>query len=210
MPVGTQYWKYQNGNWINCTSLLGDDDGDNVLTLELCDGGLGDADGVANGTIVDPGGPLIPMPPAPSKPGVSPTMPRSLNPPQMALQYLSVNPKQTSAGQPVTITTNVVNTGDESGNYNVTLKINGKVEQTRTVSVGPQSTQPVKFVITKNQPATYTIDIGGQRGNFVILGPGSSATGTAMSSGLIVIIILSLLVLATALVLMLIFRRATR
>ncbi|HIE17170.1 MAG TPA: hypothetical protein EYP71_03140 [Dehalococcoidia bacterium] len=41
MPVGTQYWKCQDGTWIDCTSLLGDNDGDNVLTLRLCDGGLG-------------------------------------------------------------------------------------------------------------------------------------------------------------------------
>ncbi len=56
-PVGTQYWKCQGGVWVDCTSLLGDDDDDNVLTLTLTDGGLGDADGIANGTIVDPGGP---------------------------------------------------------------------------------------------------------------------------------------------------------
>ena len=59
-PVGTQYWKCQGGTWINCTTLLGDDNGDDVLTLTLTDGGLGDADGAANGTIVDPGGPGTP------------------------------------------------------------------------------------------------------------------------------------------------------
>jgi len=61
MPVGTQYWKYHEPEgWINVTSLLGDNDGDNVLTLTLTDGGLGDDDGAANGTIVDQGGPAIP------------------------------------------------------------------------------------------------------------------------------------------------------
>lgn len=59
-PTGVQYWKCQNGAWINVTSLLGDNDGDIVLTLTLTDGGLGDADGQANGTIVDPGGVAIP------------------------------------------------------------------------------------------------------------------------------------------------------
>ena len=34
-----------------------DDDGDNVLTLTLTDGGLGDDDGLPNGEIVDLGGP---------------------------------------------------------------------------------------------------------------------------------------------------------
>jgi hypothetical protein len=61
MPMGTQYWKYQvPAGWIDATPLLGDNDGDNVLTLTLTDGGLGDADGIANGIIVEPGGPGIP------------------------------------------------------------------------------------------------------------------------------------------------------
>jgi hypothetical protein len=42
--------------WTDRISLLGDDDGDEILTLTLTDGGAGDADGVANGEIVDPGG----------------------------------------------------------------------------------------------------------------------------------------------------------
>ena len=36
---------------------MGDNDGDNVITIELTDGGLGDDDLTANGTIVDDGGP---------------------------------------------------------------------------------------------------------------------------------------------------------
>jgi hypothetical protein len=56
-PVGTQYWKYHvPEGWINVSSLLGDNDGDNVLTLTLTDGGLGDDDGTANGLIDDQGG----------------------------------------------------------------------------------------------------------------------------------------------------------
>ncbi|UCH50774.1 MAG: right-handed parallel beta-helix repeat-containing protein, partial [Chloroflexota bacterium] len=74
----------------------------------------------------------------PSGPGVSPTMPgwqRQLKPANLSTQILSVNPQQTFAGQPVTITTNVVNIGDEAGNLNIALKINGQVQETRMVSV---------------------------------------------------------------------------
>jgi hypothetical protein len=64
LPVGTRYWKYHEPEgWIDVTSLLGDDDGDNVLTLTLTDGGLGDDDGVQNGVIVDQGAPGFPVPP---------------------------------------------------------------------------------------------------------------------------------------------------
>ncbi len=61
MPPTTLYWKYHvPEGWIDVTSLLGDNDGDNILTLTLTDGGLGDDDGTANGVIVDQGGPGVP------------------------------------------------------------------------------------------------------------------------------------------------------
>jgi hypothetical protein len=61
VPAASQYFKYYGGSWVNVTSLVGDNDGDNLITLTLTDGGPGDADGVANGTIVDPGMPAIPV-----------------------------------------------------------------------------------------------------------------------------------------------------
>jgi hypothetical protein len=200
-PTNIQYWKCINGQWVDCTSLLGSIDGDNVLTLTITDGGLGDRDGQANGEISDPGGPARAVP-TQAGPGVSPTIPRPLNPPQMSLQYLSVNPQQTTANQPVTITTNVVNTGDEAGNINITLTINGQVEQSRMVSVGPQGTQPIEFTVTKAQPGTYNVNILDKSGSFTILGSGGT-TGAPVNSGLIVILIIGVLVLATVLVLVL-------
>ena len=202
VPAGTQYWKCQNGIWIDCTSLVGDNDGDNVLTLTLTDGGLGDADGVANGTIVDPGGPAVAASSLPAGPRSSPTIPRPLNPAQMSLQYLSITPQQTSAGQPVTITTNVVNTGDEAGNYNVALKINGQLEQSRMVGVGPQGTQPVKFTVIKDQPGTYNVDILGKSGSFTILGAGSSGTTGSKTGGMIALALIGVLIIASLVVLL--------
>ena len=54
LPVGSELWKYQGG-WFQYP--FGSDDGDNVITIALTDGAVGDADGVANGEIVDPAGP---------------------------------------------------------------------------------------------------------------------------------------------------------
>jgi uncharacterized repeat protein (TIGR01451 family) len=116
-------------------------------------------------------------PPASTSPGMS-------GPSQIQLQYLSVHPQQTVAGQPVTITTNVVNTGYEAGSYNVILTINGEVEESRMVSVGPQGTQPVKFTITKAQPGTYTVSIGDQKSSFIVAGAGSSPSA-GMGEGIL-------------------------
>jgi len=61
LPVGGQFWKEVNGSWIQLP--IGSDDGDNIITITLTDGGLGDGDGIINGEISDPGGPAINQPP---------------------------------------------------------------------------------------------------------------------------------------------------
>ncbi|MDX8411981.1 MAG: choice-of-anchor U domain-containing protein [Mariprofundaceae bacterium] len=56
IPAGAPYHKWDvNNGWF--TIPVGSNDGDNVITITLTDGGAGDADGIANGQIVDPGGP---------------------------------------------------------------------------------------------------------------------------------------------------------
>jgi len=67
VPVGTQYWKYgpTPGNLVDhwYQIPIGDDDGDDVIAVPLVDGGLGDdIVTVADGKIVDQGGPGSPSP----------------------------------------------------------------------------------------------------------------------------------------------------
>jgi hypothetical protein len=64
-PVGTQYWKYgptptdPTDHWYQLP--IGDDDGDNVITITLTDNGLGDDILTGqDGEIVDQGGPGTP------------------------------------------------------------------------------------------------------------------------------------------------------
>jgi len=75
-PVGTVWLKLVGGAWAALP--VGDDDGDRVITLTLTDGGQGDADGVADGVITDPGGPAIPQqepaPPPPTHPPAAPSL----------------------------------------------------------------------------------------------------------------------------------------
>ena len=62
VPAGSAYWKYSEAKgWVNVTNLVGSNDGDNILTLTLTDGGAGDMDGLQNGSISDPGGPVSPV-----------------------------------------------------------------------------------------------------------------------------------------------------
>jgi len=151
-----------------------------------------------------PGVPPPPPPPPPPALRVSPSPPH-LPPADLRLNNISVSPDQTQAGQPVTVLANVVNNGTSSGSYNVALRINGKVEQQRTVEVSPGTAYPVKFTVTKTQPGTYNVAIEGRRASFTVIG-GDSASAPA-SGGLIALIVIAVLILATAVVLMIAFRR---
>jgi len=148
-------------------------------------------------------------PPTEENPRASSSVPtpRELTPAQMSLQSMNINPQQASANEPVLIATNVVNTGDDAGTLNVTLKINGQIEQSRMVSVGPQDNEPVNFIVTKAQPGTYTVDVLSRQGSFTVVGEETSRTPA--SSGLIAFLVIAVLVLTTVVVLTLSFRRTT-
>ncbi|MFZ3168600.1 MAG: choice-of-anchor U domain-containing protein [Candidatus Methanoperedens sp.] len=56
IPTYAQYWKYSSTEgWYQIP--IGSNDGDNIIIIQLQDGGLGDDDGIANGIIIDAGGP---------------------------------------------------------------------------------------------------------------------------------------------------------
>jgi hypothetical protein len=58
LSLDAKYYKCQNGMIVDCSSLVSRPNL-NTLILTIRDGGLGDSDGRANGTIVDPGGPAM-------------------------------------------------------------------------------------------------------------------------------------------------------
>jgi hypothetical protein len=78
VPATAQYWKYgptpgnSDPHWY--VIEMGDNDGDNVVTITLVDGGLGDDDLTADGVIIDQGGPGWP-PPSGGGGGGVPTFP---------------------------------------------------------------------------------------------------------------------------------------
>jgi parallel beta-helix repeat protein len=140
-----------------------------------------------------------------SSPGVSPQ--NRQVPPSFSTQYMNIYPLQAQVNQPVTITTNVVNSGQETGNYDVVLKVNGKPEQTKMVSVGPGATYPVNFTVAMSRPGTYTVNIENQQGSFMVLDDGKAA-GTSVNTGWIAILVLGALAIVIAVFLIRALRRS--
>jgi len=127
----------------------------------------------------------------------------TISTPNLNVTYLNVNPGQAKANQPITISANVVNRGDMSGSTRVALKINGKVEQTELVTVGPGGSRPVKFTVTKAEPGTYTVIMGSQRASFLVVEDSAKSNvpfdGNAipiMSFSALTVVIIGILILA--------------
>jgi len=168
-PANLQFWKYINGAWVDCSSLLsGVADGNNTVFVTITDGGLGDQDGLANGVIVDPCAfvyPSIPMmfyqqSHGASMPAVTtPQAPVSL--PSVIVQSASLSANTVSPGSPVTVTADITNKSTVNGIKKVTLYVNGQVESTQGITVNSGGSSKLTFSVSRNEPGTYSIYVDG-------------------------------------------------
>lgn len=108
----------------------------------------------------------------------------------------SVQPGQVTAGQPVTIMANVRNSGDRNGKYAASLIINGQVETTKEFYVPGNGAVPVEFTVVKDKPGTYTVDIGGQKAYFTVVGNATKGMSSTSTIACTVLGLLALLAIA--------------
>jgi hypothetical protein len=99
-------------------------------------------------------------------------------PPAFTLSELTVSPVEAEAGEEVTISVLVVNSGDLTGGYVVTLRIDNEVVATREITLAGGGSELVSFGILRDA-GTYQFEINGVTGSFVVreaalpeLGPG--------------------------------------
>jgi hypothetical protein len=176
IPAGSMYWKCDNDTceWIDVTDLLGDNDGDNVLTLTLTDGGDGDMDGVWDGEIHDPGGVVLAVEEEPEDKETAVERKRQETPPEpadMNTSYLALGTYQALPGQGIQVSVNVCNSGEVKGSQSVVLSVNGVAEQAQSVAVSGGSCKTVVFTVAKVVPGTYDIDVNGQHAQLTVVAP---------------------------------------
>ncbi len=97
-----------------------------------------------------------PAPPAPSAPAA------------FTVSALSISPIEVDTGDTVTISILVTNTGDLTGSYEVTLKIDNKVVATKGVTLAGGASQKVIFTTSKDIDGTYVLNVNGLRGTFTV------------------------------------------
>lgn len=171
LPLGTKYYKCINGNMVDCSSLVTRID-TNTLQLALTDGGLGDADGVANGTIIDPGGPAFPfsaMPQSSSSQMPAPSAQKPVSLSNITIKSASLSAAKVIPGTPVTVTASVANTGTGNGTSVIKVYVNGAEEAQQGVTVNSGSATQVSFNVSRSEPGTYTVYVGGTNaGSFTV------------------------------------------
>lgn len=81
----------------------------------------------------------------------------------------TISPAEVNAGESVTISTVVTNTGGLAGSYKVTLKIDNVVVDTKDVTLAGGASQKVTFTTVQDVAAVYHVQVDGQSGEFTVM-----------------------------------------
>ena len=103
---------------------------------------------------------------APSSPSVPPP-PVSI--PSVSVQSATLSTQRVTPGSPVTVTAIVTNKGTVNGTARITVYINGQEEASQGVAVSSGNSVPVTCTVSRNEPGSYTVYVGGvNAGSFVV------------------------------------------
>jgi len=89
-------------------------------------------------------------------------------PAHFELHNLDIKPNPVRVGESITISAQLVNTGGLSGEYTLTLNVEGLPETSQTIQLTPGQSQEVSFSLTPDKPGSYQIEIGDLWGNLVV------------------------------------------
>jgi hypothetical protein len=171
-----------------------------------------------NGIIVDPGGVAIPATPTPTPTPVNPligtgaptshgssvagtaitTQPMQL--PNIQIQSAAISASKVTPGTPVTIIADIANRGTVNGTMRIKLYVNGEEDASQGVTVESGGSRPVYFTVSRNEPGTYAVYVGGtQAGSFTV--------DDAIDSNMILFISCSLIAISLILGIVYVLRR---
>jgi len=90
--------------------------------------------------------------------------------------HLTVLPREVEPDEKVTIGVKVTNTGDLSGSYEVTLKIDGVAVATEDVTLAGGTSGTVTFTTSKDTAGTYNVNVNGLSSTFTVAAPPAPPT----------------------------------
>ncbi|MGA2158242.1 MAG: choice-of-anchor U domain-containing protein [Dehalococcoidia bacterium] len=161
VSLGSKVFKCQNGNLTDFSQYVQQPD-PNTFILTLKDGGQGDADGQANGAIVDPCGMALPIsgPPHSSSAQVPILAQGPMAIANITVESASLSTAKVALGATVTVTADIANKGTANGSAQIKLYVNGQEEAHQGVTLSSGSLTPVKFTVSRDEPGTYSVYVG--------------------------------------------------
>ncbi len=102
--------------------------------------------------------------------GVTGTVPQGpVSLPTVSVRSASLSATKVAPGTPITVTADVVNTGTVNGSSSIKVYVNGELENSQGVTVNSGSSTPVTFTVSRNEPGTYSVYVGGTNaGSFTV------------------------------------------
>lgn len=87
----------------------------------------------------------------------------------IVVKTAAISNPRVSPGEKVEITANMVNQGGSNGDARVTMYVNGQEVESKGVTLTSGEARPVHFYISRNEPGTYSVYVGGvSAGSFVV------------------------------------------
>ena len=196
VPTNCRYYQCDGqGGWNDITSLV-QGEGTSVLILSLTDGGPGDIDHRLNARITDPAGPGFSPDKAPVGASNIALPPQPVALPSLHVQSASLSASSVEPGSPVSVNAVIANSGAVNGNMKVVVYVNGQEETSRGIVVEKGGTLPIKFTLTRTEPGTYSVYVGGvSAGSFSVGDSAGSNSVLFISAGLLVVFVVGVLVL---------------
>jgi len=110
------------------------------------------------------------------------------------ISNLKIHPTKVYVNELVSITVTVTNKGYATRTQKVSLKINGVVEDEKTVTLMPGQSTDVTFTVSKSEAGTYSVEIDGLTGTFTVeekpAPPPAPAYPIELIAGIVVIIVI--------------------
>ena len=85
-----------------------------------------------------------------------------------SVSALRINPIKVGIGKKVNIRVFATSSGTVTGSFEVTLRINGKIEENKILNLAADATEEVRFVTFKYVAGVYTVDVNGLSDSFVV------------------------------------------
>jgi len=94
-----------------------------------------------------------------------------LSPANFSISDLTITPGTIKTGEGVSISVLVSNTGEQQGSYDVQMKINGQVVETKSITLAGGTIQAVTFTSTGDTAGSFTVAIAGESGSYTVEKP---------------------------------------